>query len=141
VDVNVGFPGETEEDFLESYRFIQELDISYLHVFTYSERANTPAAAMANPVPMAERRRRNEMLTILSEKKKRYFYGQQLGQTRPVLLEKSKTPGLLTGFTDNYVRISVPLAASWLNHIVPMQLQSINADGMVEVGLAVEKMS
>jgi threonylcarbamoyladenosine tRNA methylthiotransferase MtaB len=139
VDVIVGFPGETEEDFLESYRFIQELDISYLHVFTYSERANTPAAKMADAVPMQERRRRNEMLTILSEKKKRFFYEQQLGQTRPVLLEKSKTPGLLTGFSDNYVRISIPLEESWLNHIVPMELRRVNADGLVEVALQAEQ--
>jgi len=78
VDVIVGFPGETEEDFLETYRFINELDISYLHVFTYSERPNTPAAEMAEAVPMEERRRRNKMLNVLSEKKRRYFYEQHL---------------------------------------------------------------
>ena len=74
VDVIVGFPGETEEDFLETYKFINELDVSYLHVFTYSERANTLAAEMDGVVPVEERRRRNDMLSILSEKKKRHFY-------------------------------------------------------------------
>ncbi|MCB0476496.1 MAG: radical SAM protein, partial [Flavobacteriaceae bacterium] len=82
VDVIVGFPGETEEDFLETYRFINELDVSYLHVFTYSERPNTPAIEMDGEVDVEERRRRNQMLTILSEKKRRYFYEQHLGQLR-----------------------------------------------------------
>lgn len=138
VDVIVGFPGETEEDFLETYRFVSELDISYLHVFTYSERANTDAATMDGVVPMQERRRRNEMLNILSEKKRRAFYAQQLGQTRPVLLEKGTTPGLLSGFTDNYVKIEIPLEESWVNHIVPAQLKAINAEGYVAVALTSE---
>jgi threonylcarbamoyladenosine tRNA methylthiotransferase MtaB len=135
VDVIVGFPGETEEDFLETYNFINELDISYLHVFTYSERANTPAAEMAEVVPMQERRRRNQMLSILSEKKKRHFYASQLGQTRNVLLEKSKIDGRLTGFSDNYVKVDIALEDSWINHVVPLQLEAINTEGIVNAQL------
>ena len=96
VDVIVGFPGETEEDFMETYEYLNQLDVSYLHVFTYSERANTLAAEMSDVVPMAERRRRNEMLTILSQKKRRYFYEQFIGDTRPVLFEKSKEAPFLS---------------------------------------------
>ncbi|NJB85997.1 threonylcarbamoyladenosine tRNA methylthiotransferase MtaB [Lewinella marina] len=122
VDLIVGFPGETEEDFLETYRFVQELDVTYLHVFTYSERANTPAADMEGAVPLAERRRRNKMLQILSDKKRRAFYERHLGQTRPVLLEKGKEEGLLQGFTDNYIKVSFPADDSWINHLVDLEL-------------------
>lgn len=132
VDVIVGFPGETEEDFLETYRFIQELDISYLHVFTYSERANTPAIEMDGVVPMQERKRRNKMLMILSEKKKRAHYARHLGEVRPVLLEKSKVDGILQGFTDNYVRVSFPAEDSWVNHLVDMRLEEIEENGLVK---------
>lgn len=131
VDLIVGFPGETEEDFLETCRFVQELDIDYLHVFTYSERANTPAAAMEGRVPMAERKRRNKMLTILSEKKKRAHYLRHLGETRPVLLETSRTEGVLEGFTDNYIRVAFPADENWVNHLVEMQLQDLDANGLV----------
>ncbi|MBK7406688.1 MAG: tRNA (N(6)-L-threonylcarbamoyladenosine(37)-C(2))-methylthiotransferase MtaB [Saprospirales bacterium] len=117
VDMIVGFPGETEEDFLETYRFIHSLDISYLHVFTYSERANTPAAEMEGIVPMEERRRRNEMLTILSEKKRRAFYEAHLGQIRPVLFENHSDPTRLSGFTDNYIKIEYPNDQGLLNSI------------------------
>jgi threonylcarbamoyladenosine tRNA methylthiotransferase MtaB len=134
VDVIVGFPGETEEDFLETYRFINELDVSYLHVFTYSERPNTPAAEMPDMVPMHERRKRNEMLTILSEKKKRFFYEKFMGETRPVLFENSSTPGMMSGFTDNYVRIEMPLEEGLLNSILPVRLERVNAEGLMEVG-------
>lgn len=131
VDVIVGFPGETEEDFLETYHFLQALDVSYLHVFTYSERANTPAAEMEGVVPMHERRRRNDMLAILSEKKRRHFYEQYLGQTRPVLFEHSKTPGRVSGFTDNYIKIEAELEEVWINHVAPLSLQSLAPDGLV----------
>ncbi len=134
VDVIVGFPGETEEDFLETYRFINELDVSYLHVFTYSERPNTPAAEMPDVVPMHERRKRNEMLTILSEKKKRFFYENFVGETRPVLFENSSVPGMMSGFTDNYVRIEMPLEEGLLNSILPVKLERVNAEGLMEVG-------
>ncbi|MEM9929985.1 MAG: tRNA (N(6)-L-threonylcarbamoyladenosine(37)-C(2))-methylthiotransferase MtaB [Bacteroidota bacterium] len=136
VDLIVGFPGETEEDFLETYRFVQELDVSYFHVFTYSERANTPAAEMDGAVPMAERKRRNKMLGILSEKKKRVHYERHLGEVRPVLLEKSKVDGILQGFTDNYVRVSFPAEDSWVNHLVDMQLGAIGDDGLVKAEVA-----
>ncbi len=131
VDVIVGFPGETEEDFLETYRFVNELDISYLHVFTYSERENTLAAEMPDSVPMHERKRRNEMLRILSEKKKRYFYNQHLNSTRKVLFENSKTPGQMTGFTDNYVKITVGYDPLLINEIGEVDLQEIDNEGNV----------
>lgn len=105
VDVIVGFPGETEEDFEETYRFINEMDVSYLHVFTYSERENTPAASMANAVSMNVRKERNQRLRMLSLKKREYFYSQFAGQNRRVLLENSPVEGHLSGFTDNYIKI------------------------------------
>jgi len=130
-DVIVGFPGETEEDFLETYRFLQNLDISYLHVFTYSERANTPAAEMPGAVPVEERRRRNQALRGLSEMKRREFYRQHLGATRPVLFEQHKTPGLTGGFTDNYIKVEMPAEAGALNTIAPVLLENLSADGEV----------
>jgi len=133
VDVIVGFPGETEEDFLETYRFVNELDVSYLHVFTYSERENTLAAEMPDVVPVHERRRRNEMLRILSEKKKRYFYTQHLNSTRKVLFENSKTPGQMTGFTDNYIKIIAPYDPLLINEIGEVDLQEIDSEGNVQV--------
>ncbi len=135
VDVIVGFPGETEEDFLETYAFITELDISYLHVFTYSERANTPAAEMENPVPMAERRRRNEMLRILSEKKRQQFYRQYQGQFREVLFEVHKNPELMSGFTDNYIKIEAPLQPEMINQIGTVQLMNITDEGHVSANV------
>ena len=129
VDVIVGFPGETEEDFLETYRFINELDISYLHVFTYSERPNTPAAEMTEAVPMEERRRRNQMLTILSEKKRRYFYEQHLGQKRPVLFEQHPDKSKMSGFTDNYIKVELPLEEALLNEIAEVELMDFSKEG------------
>ncbi len=134
VDVIVGFPDETDEDFLETYRFINSLDISYLHVFTYSERPNTPANEMENPVPMHKRRERNEMLRILSEKKRRAFYQQFLGRTREVLFEKHKNSAFLTGFTDNYIKIELPKGENTegvINSIEPVELIDFNAEGDV----------
>lgn len=138
VDVIVGFPGETEADFLETYRFIQELDISYLHVFTYSERANTPAADMPDAVPMEERKRRNRMLGILSEKKRRAFYEQHLGEARPVLFEHSPAAGLMSGFTDNYIKVEMPFDAALLNSVRPVALEAIEGSGQVRVSLVAE---
>ncbi len=132
VDVIVGFPGETKEDFLETYNFINELNISYLHVFTYSERPNTLAAEMSDAVSVQERRRRNEMLTILSKKKRRYFYEQFIGETRPVLFENSKTKGMMSGFTDNYVKIETPLNEELINCISPVKLEQVNPEGNVD---------
>ncbi len=128
-DVIVGFPGETEADFLASYEFIQNLDVSYLHVFTYSERANTPAAEMPGKVPIEERRRRNQALRGLSEMKRRAFYQQHLGSTRPVLFEQHRDPALLTGFTDNYVKVEVPATSGAINAIGPVALHKLSLDG------------
>ena len=131
VDVIVGFPGETQEDFLETYKFINDLDISYLHVFTYSERANTPAAEMEGVVDMEERRKRNQMLSILSDKKKRHFYQQFIGESRPALIEKHKDENLLSGFTDNYIKIELPYQEELLNDITHIDLEKISDNGNV----------
>ena len=125
VDVIVGFPGETDEDFLETYRFVNELDISYLHVFTYSERANTPAAEMEGAVPMNIRRERNEMLRILSEKKRRHFYEQHEGTSRPVLFEAKNQDGKMFGFTDNYIKVVVDYEERLVNQIAMVDLQKV----------------
>jgi threonylcarbamoyladenosine tRNA methylthiotransferase MtaB len=127
-DVIVGFPGETEADFLETYRFIQSLEVSYLHVFTYSERANTPAAEMKGVIPVEERRRRNQALRGLSEMKRRSFYQAHVGSERPVLFEQHKNPALLSGFTDNYVKIEMPFQSDWVNTIRPVQLLGMTND-------------
>lgn len=128
-DVIVGFPGETEADFLETYRFLQNLDVSYLHVFTYSERANTPAAEMPGAVPVEERRRRNQALRGLSEMKRREFYRSHLNTVRPVLFEQHKEAGMMTGFTDNYIKIEIPAVQEKVNSIAPVVLQGLSDDG------------
>jgi threonylcarbamoyladenosine tRNA methylthiotransferase MtaB len=133
VDVIVGFPGETEEDFLETYKFINELDVSYLHVFTYSERANTPAAEMKGIVSIEERRRRNEMLTILSEKKRRFFYEQHVKTNRPVLFEKQSDGLGMHGFTDNYIKITAPYDPLLINDIETVHLHHVNSECEMEV--------
>lgn len=129
VDVIVGFPGETKEDFLETYHFLNELDIAYLHVFTYSERENTIAAEMAEVVSMEERRRRNEMLRILSEKKKRAFYEQFIGTEQIVLFEAHKDQNLLTGFTENYLKIEMPIGSFQANSLGRVCLTAFNKEG------------
>ena len=131
VDVIVGFPGETEAHFLETYNFITSLEISYLHVFTYSERSNTSAAAMDGVVPIPERKRRNKMLRILSEKKTRQFYENQLGQSRPVLFEGENRKGYMYGYTDNYIRVKTFWNPEWANKIKTFSLSTINNDGIV----------
>lgn len=128
-DVIVGFPGETDADFMDTYQFLQNLDVSYLHVFTYSERANTPAADMPGAVPIEVRRQRNQALRGLSEMKRRHFYAQYSDTVRPVLFEHHKNPALLTGFTDNYIKIEVPAQAGLLNTIEPVHLGALTADG------------
>ncbi|MBK9150885.1 MAG: tRNA (N(6)-L-threonylcarbamoyladenosine(37)-C(2))-methylthiotransferase MtaB [Saprospiraceae bacterium] len=125
VDVIVGFPGETETDFTESYEFIKDMDVSYLHVFTYSERSDTPAASMPGRVPMEVRRERNEMLRILSQKKKKQFADRFAGTVRPVLLEKdSNTDSLWSGFTDNYLKIKIKAENREENNIIQVSLGS-----------------
>ncbi|MBQ0152294.1 MAG: tRNA (N(6)-L-threonylcarbamoyladenosine(37)-C(2))-methylthiotransferase MtaB, partial [Chryseobacterium sp.] len=133
VDVIVGFPGETEELFMETYNFINQLPISYLHVFTYSERENTEAANMEGVVPIPERKRRNKMLRILSEKKKMAFYELQLGKVLPVLWEHENKDGKMYGFTENYVRVQKDFDASLVNQIEFLKLEKILADGSVAV--------
>jgi threonylcarbamoyladenosine tRNA methylthiotransferase MtaB len=129
-----GFPGETEDDFLETYQFISDLDISYMHVFTYSERANTPAAEMPGVVPVEERRRRNQALRGLSEMKRRAFYQDYAGAARPVLLEHHKDPSLLSGFTDNYIKVEVPASAGSMNEIRHICLNHLSPDGEAMTG-------
>jgi threonylcarbamoyladenosine tRNA methylthiotransferase MtaB len=136
VDVIVGFPGETDEDFLETVEFLENLDISYLHVFTYSERANTPAAEMENVVPIEKRRKRNEILRNLSAKKKDNFYKQYLGRYRDILFEVHRDKTKMTGFTDNYIKVELPFQAELINKIATVQLQNINEEGNVESMLA-----
>lgn len=133
VDVIVGFPGETENLFLETYNFLNQLPISYLHVFTYSERENTEAAEMENIVPIPERKRRNKMLRILSEKKKMAFYQTQVGKTLPVLWEHENKNGLMFGFTENYVRVQKPFDPNSINKIEFLELKKIQEDGTVTV--------
>lgn len=133
VDVIVGFPGETEELFMETYNFLNELPISYLHVFTYSERENTEAAGMDGAVSIPERKRRNKMLRILSEKKKMAFYQTQLGKTLPVLWEHENKDGKMYGFTENYVRVQKDFDEASVNQIEFLNLEKILSDGTVSV--------
>ena len=131
VDVIVGFPGETEEDFLETYDFINQLNVSYLHVFTYSERENTDAALMQGKVEMSVRKKRNKMLRILSAKKTRAFYEEHLGKTYPVLMEHENKNDFMFGFTPNYIKIKIPYNSSNFNTIINLKLDSIDSDGNV----------
>ena len=133
VDVIVGFPGETEEEFLKTYNFLNELPISYLHVFTYSERENTEAAEMDGIVPISERKKRNKMLRILSEKKKMAFYQTQIGKTLPILWEHENKNGLMYGFTENYVRVQKPFEENSVNQIEFLKLNKVENDGTVSV--------
>ena len=133
VDVIVGFPGETDELFLETYNFLNELDISYLHVFTYSERANTRAAEMDGVVPMKKRNERSKMLRILSEKKRRKFYEENLGKSYTVLFEEDIVDGKMHGFTENYIRIAAKYDPMLINETKLVTLDHINESGNVEV--------
>lgn len=122
VDVIVGFPGETDDDFKETFDFLHQLDISYLHVFTYSERDNTLAAEMNDVVPMQTRHERNKMLRNLSYQKMQYFTNQHIGQTRRVLFETKNKTGMLEGYTDNYIKVTVPYQAEWENKIAAWKI-------------------
>jgi threonylcarbamoyladenosine tRNA methylthiotransferase MtaB len=135
VDVIVGFPGETEEDFLETYNFLNELDVSYLHVFTYSERQNTTAVKMEGVVPKHIRSDRSKMLHILSDKKKRFFYNQHLGKTYHVLFESEQHDDALNGFTDNYIKVKIPYSTELQNQIKAITLKDVDMDGVVRVKL------
>jgi len=133
VDVIVGFPGETDEDFLETYHFLNDLDISYLHVFTFSERDNTEAAAMDGVVPMNVRSKRSKMLRGLSVKKRRAFYESQIGTNRTVLFEGENKEGYIHGFTENYVKVKTPWNPELVNTLHQVRLTHIDEDGSVRM--------
>ena len=133
VDVIVGFPGETDEEFLDSYNFIQSLPISYIHVFTYSERANTSAPKLGEFVPMEKRKERSKMLHILSDKKKRAFYEENVGTERTVLFEAEEEEGMMYGFTENYIKVKTPFNPELVNNFCKVRLTSIDRDGIVQI--------
>ena len=136
VDVIVGFPGETEDDFLETYNFLNDLDISYLHVFTYSERPNTEAASMHDVVPKNIRTKRSKMLRGLSVKKRRAFYESQIGTTRTVLFEGENKEGYIHGYTENYIKVKTPWNPELINTIHEVVLNQIDDDGLVRFNFA-----
>jgi threonylcarbamoyladenosine tRNA methylthiotransferase MtaB len=141
VDVIVGFPGETEALFLETYNYLNELDISYLHVFTYSERPNTEAFDMDGVVGKNVRSKRSKMLRVLSVKKRRSFYESQLGNTLTVLFESENKEGYIHGFTENYVKVRTPWNPELVNTLHPITLTEIDEDGVVRFEFATEKVS
>jgi threonylcarbamoyladenosine tRNA methylthiotransferase MtaB len=132
VDVIVGFPGESDEEFSKTVEFLKELDISYLHVFTYSERANTTAIKMGDSVPIEKRRERSKILHLLSDRKKRNFYEQNLGKTRIALIESEQDEGWMYGFTDNYVKVRIPFDLSLANKLVEVKLTKVNSDDSMD---------
>ena len=140
VDVIVGFPGETEKEFKETFDFLLESDVSYLHVFSYSERQNTPAERMPGSVPVNIRRERSKILRQLSEKKKRAFYNQHLKTARPVLFEKGDN-GKLTGFTDNYIKVDLNESLAEVNNLENCLLECISPYNPLSVNVVVEKNS
>jgi len=140
VDVIVGFPGETDSDFQETYNFLLNLDISYLHVFSYSERDNTEASNMLNPVPKNIRFQRSKMLRSLSEKKRRIFYNSQINRVRPVLFESENKLGYIYGYTDNYIKVRHPWNPKLSNKIVQVKLIEIDNDGFVRIKLSEKKL-
>ena len=129
VDVIVGFPGETDELFLETYNYLNELDLSYLHVFTYSERDNTEAIDLPNQLPIVERKRRNKMLRILSAKKLRLFYEQQKGKILSVIFENENKKGFMYGFTQNYVKVKYPFDETLCNSILNVTILDFDEEG------------
>lgn len=133
VDVIVGFPGETDENFLETYHFLNDLDISYLHVFTYSERDNTEAIEMEGVVPANVRSKRSKMLRGLSVKKRRAFYESQIGTNRTVLFESENKEGYIHGFTENYVKVKTPWNPELVNTLHEINLTRIDEDGSVRM--------
>jgi threonylcarbamoyladenosine tRNA methylthiotransferase MtaB len=133
VDVIVGFPGETDEEFMVTYNFLKELDISYLHVFTYSERANTTANKMADSVPLNVRRDRSKMLHILSDKKKRAFYESQIGKSGTVLWENENHEGWMHGFTENYIKVKAPFEEGKVNSFQNVTYTRLDSDGVMSI--------
>lgn len=139
VDVIVGFPGETDALFLETYNYLNDLDISYLHVFTYSERANTEAAEMDGVVPKNKRAKRSKMLRGLSAKKRRAFYESQLGNSLTVLFESENKEGYIHGFTENYVKVKAPWNPELVNTLHKVTLTKIDEDGLVRFNFVADK--
>jgi len=135
VDVIVGFPGEADEDFMETVDFLKELAISYLHVFTYSERANTTAIKLGDPVPMNIRKQRSQQLHILSNKKKRAFYEENVGKMETVLFENENNDGYMYGFTANYVKIKTPFNEALTNTFQKISMDEIDRDGLMKCTL------
>lgn len=131
VDVIVGFPGETDEEFMKTYDFLNDLDVSYLHVFTYSERANTKALQIETVVPIAKRRERSKMLRILSEKKRRAFYSRFENTSAQVLFEAENDEGTMYGFTQNYVKVGVPYQEELVNTLQQVQLGALSKSGII----------
>ena len=125
VDVIVGYPGETEKDFLETYNFLLDLPVSYLHVFTYSERPDTKAISLPDHVDHVERKQRNKMLRILSDKKKNYFYNQMIGKNLEVLFESKDENGMIKGFSSNYIRVQNKFEDYLENQIYIVEAKSI----------------
>lgn len=139
VDVIVGFPGETDDHFLDTYNFLSQLDISYLHVFTYSERDNTVAAKLDGIVPQEVRKKRSKMLRGLSAKKRRAFYESQIGAERTVLFESENKEGYIHGFTENYVKVKMPWNPLYVNTLHKVKLINIDEDGMVRFDFVEKK--
>ncbi|MBL0910758.1 MAG: tRNA (N(6)-L-threonylcarbamoyladenosine(37)-C(2))-methylthiotransferase MtaB [Bacteroidia bacterium] len=135
VDVITGFPSEGEEEFLDTYRFINELDVSYLHVFTYSERSNTGALKIKGKVPVSIRKDRTNMLRILSEKKRRAFYDSQLGKTWKVLFEAENDGEWMHGFTENYLKVKMPYDPLYINEIREARMLEQDSEGVMTVRL------
>ncbi|NNJ55867.1 MAG: radical SAM protein, partial [Bacteroidia bacterium] len=135
VDVIVGFPGETEEHFLTTYEFLNKLDVSYLHVFPYSERNNTTAKKLPNKVTKAEKTERAQRLRILSEKKKRYFYETQLGRSMQVLWEEERQGEMMQGFSENYIRFEAPYEKAKVNSIETLLFDKINESGLAKASV------
>ena len=125
IDIIAGFPGETDADFEDSFEFVKQLPLSYMHVFTYSRRPGTPAAAIKEQVPETVKRERTNRLLELSETKKRFFYHEHFGETRPVLWESEEADGKMFGFTDNYIKVSAPFCADWVNTIRPYVVEDL----------------
>jgi len=132
VDVITGTPGETDEEFLKTHAFLRSIAVDYLHVFTYSERANTTAVRMDESIPMEVRRERTKQLRILSNKQQRAFYQKHLGTVRKVLFEAEENEGQMLGFTDNYLRVTMPFDPAFVNRIVPTELTSIDGEGHIK---------
>jgi threonylcarbamoyladenosine tRNA methylthiotransferase MtaB len=133
VDVIVGFPGETDDCFMDTFNFLNNLDISYLHVFSYSERTNTEAVKLPNPVSADIKSERSKILRSLSNKKKRSFYESQIGKIKKVLFESENKKGYIYGFTDNYVKVRYPWNPSLINKIKCVKLTSIDSEGFVRI--------